>query len=49
MAAQGDLQELLRMLTARKVPMLTAMGHVKSLQSKNLKRSVGWSQITHAS
>ncbi|EGX93122.1 impact, putative [Cordyceps militaris CM01] len=37
MAGQGDLQELLRMLTARKVPMLAAMGHVKSLQTKNLK------------
>ncbi|KAM3501517.1 hypothetical protein MY10362_005493 [Beauveria mimosiformis] len=37
MAGQGDLQELLRMLTARKVPMLSAMGHVKSLQAKNLK------------
>ncbi|TQV97691.1 hypothetical protein V2A60_006575 [Cordyceps javanica] len=38
MAGQGDLQELLRMLTARKVPMLAAMGHVKSLQAKNFKR-----------
>ncbi|OAA70513.1 Impact family [Cordyceps fumosorosea ARSEF 2679] len=37
MASQGDLQELLRMFTARKVPMLAAMGHVKSLQAKNLK------------
>ncbi|KAM3526356.1 hypothetical protein NHJ13051_003511 [Beauveria bassiana] len=37
MAGQGDLQELLRMLTARKVPMLSAMGHVKSLQAMNLK------------
>lgn len=37
MAAQGDLQELLRMLTSRKVPMMTAMGHVKALQAKNLR------------
>ncbi|PNY28084.1 Protein IMPACT [Tolypocladium capitatum] len=37
MAGQGDLQELLRMLTARKVSMMAAMGHVKSLQSKNLR------------
>ncbi|OAA79340.1 Impact family [Akanthomyces lecanii RCEF 1005] len=37
MASQGDLQELLRMFTARKVSMLAAMGHVKSLQAKNLK------------
>lgn len=40
MASQGDLQELLRMFTARKVSMLAAMGHVKSLQAKNLKRLV---------
>lgn len=40
MAGQGDLQELLRMFTARKVSMLAAMGHVKSLQAKNLKRLV---------
>ncbi|KAJ6787221.1 hypothetical protein PWT90_07856 [Aphanocladium album] len=37
MASQGDLQELLRMFTARKVSMLAAMGHIKSLQAKNLK------------
>ncbi|KZZ97520.1 Ribosomal protein S5 domain 2-type fold protein [Moelleriella libera RCEF 2490] len=37
MAAQGDLQELLRMLTSRKVPMMTAMGHIKALQAKNLR------------
>ncbi|KAK2589531.1 hypothetical protein QQS21_012793 [Conoideocrella luteorostrata] len=37
MSGHGDLQELLRMLTARKVPMMTAMGYVKSLQSKNLR------------
>lgn len=38
MASQGDLQELLRMLTARKVSMIVAMGHIKSLQAKGLKR-----------
>ncbi|GAO15003.1 uncharacterized protein UV8b_00485 [Ustilaginoidea virens] len=37
MAGHGDLQELLRMFTARKVPMMTAMGHIKSLQAKNLR------------
>ena len=37
MADQGDLRELLRMLTARKVPMITAMGHIKALQSKQLR------------
>lgn len=40
MAGQGDLQELLRMFTARKVSMMAAMGHVKALQSKNLRRYV---------
>lgn len=38
MAAQGDLQELLRIFTSRKVPMLGAMKHVQALQSKNIKR-----------
>ena len=38
MAGQGDLQELLRMFTARKVSMLAAMGYVKALQAKGLKR-----------
>ncbi|KAL7799208.1 hypothetical protein V8C37DRAFT_366981 [Trichoderma ceciliae] len=37
MAGQGDLQEMLRMLTARKASMMAAMGCVKALQSKNLK------------
>ncbi|KAK0382791.1 hypothetical protein NLU13_9886 [Sarocladium strictum] len=37
MADQGDLKELLRMLTARKVSMLAAMKHVKSLQAASLK------------
>ncbi|VUC38013.1 unnamed protein product [Clonostachys rosea] len=37
MAAQADLQELLRIFTARKVPMLGAMRHVQALQSKDLK------------
>lgn len=38
MAGHGDLQEMLRMLTARKAPMMAAMGYIKALQSKNLKR-----------
>jgi len=38
MAGQGDLQELLRMLNSRKVPMMAAMGHIKALQAKNLRR-----------
>ncbi|RCI16455.1 hypothetical protein L249_2665 [Ophiocordyceps polyrhachis-furcata BCC 54312] len=37
MAGQQDLQELLRMLTSRKVPMMTAMGHVKALQKEGLR------------
>lgn len=37
MSAQGDLQELLRMFTSRKVPMMAAMGHIRALQAKNLK------------
>ncbi|TWU75949.1 hypothetical protein ED733_006591 [Metarhizium rileyi] len=37
MAGHGDLQELLRMFTSRKVPMMTAMRHVQALQSKNLR------------
>ncbi|KAF7546400.1 hypothetical protein G7046_g9311 [Stylonectria norvegica] len=36
---QGDLQELLRMLTARKLSMIAAMGQVKALQAKNLRRT----------
>ncbi|CAG9943718.1 unnamed protein product [Clonostachys rosea f. rosea IK726] len=46
MAGQADLQELLRIFTARKVPMLGAMRHVQALQSKNL-RSI--EQIAEAS
>lgn len=38
MAGHGDLQEMLRMLTARKASMMAAMGYIKALQSKNLKR-----------
>lgn len=38
MAGHGDLQEMLRMLTARKASMMAAMGHIKALQAKNLKR-----------
>ncbi|KAL7951660.1 hypothetical protein V8C42DRAFT_304772 [Trichoderma barbatum] len=37
MAGHGDLQEMLRMLTARKASMMAAMGYIKALQSKNLK------------
>ncbi|KAM0307772.1 hypothetical protein HYE67_000548 [Fusarium culmorum] len=37
MATQNDLQELIRLLTARKVSMMAAMGQVKALQSKNLR------------
>ncbi|KAH6605852.1 ribosomal s5 domain 2-type fold [Trichoderma cornu-damae] len=43
MAGHGDLQEMLRMLTARKAPMMAAMGYIRALQSKNLKRrETGW-------
>lgn len=38
MAAQGDLQELLRIFTSRKVSMLAAMKHVQALQAQELKR-----------
>lgn len=38
MATQNDLQELIRLLTARKMSMMAAMGQVKALQSKNLRR-----------
>lgn len=38
MAGHGDLQEMLRMLTARKASMMAAMGYIKALQAKNLKR-----------
>ncbi|KAM5346515.1 hypothetical protein ACJ41O_009520 [Fusarium nematophilum] len=37
MATQNDLQELLRLLTARKMSMMAAMGQVKALQAKNLR------------
>ncbi|KAH0601519.1 hypothetical protein MHUMG1_00395 [Metarhizium humberi] len=37
MSGHGDLQELLRMFTSRKVPMMAAMGHIKALQAKNLR------------
>jgi hypothetical protein len=38
MATQNDLQELIRLLTARKMTMMAAMGQVKALQSQNLRR-----------
>jgi hypothetical protein len=38
MAGHGDLQEMLRMLTSRKASMMAAMGYIKALQAKNLKR-----------
>ncbi|KAF5007274.1 hypothetical protein FDECE_6389 [Fusarium decemcellulare] len=37
MATQNDLQELLRLLTGRKMSMMAAMGQVKALQTKNLR------------
>ncbi|KAF4122675.1 hypothetical protein GMORB2_6982 [Geosmithia morbida] len=37
MAGHGDLQELLRIFTSRRVPMMTAMKHVQALQLKSLK------------
>ncbi|CAM1502054.1 Fc.00g040380.m01.CDS01 [Cosmosporella sp. VM-42] len=37
MASQSDLQALLRLLTARKMSMMAAMGQVKALQAKNLR------------
>ncbi|KAF5502703.1 Protein IMPACT-A [Colletotrichum aenigma] len=37
MASQQDLQDLLRLITARKVPMMTAMNQVKALQAVNLR------------
>ncbi|KAK7414492.1 hypothetical protein QQX98_006678 [Neonectria punicea] len=37
MATQNDLQELLRLFTARKMSMMAAMGQVKALQAKNLR------------
>ena len=37
MAGHGDLQELLRMFTARKISMMASMKHVQALQAKNLK------------
>lgn len=38
MASHGDLQELLRIFTSRKVSMMASMKHVQALQGKNLKR-----------
>lgn len=39
MAAQQDLQELLRMLTVgRKVPMMQAITQIKALQAADLRR-----------
>lgn len=40
MAGQGDLQELLRMLTSRRVSIMAAMGHFKALQAEKLLRYV---------
>lgn len=37
MAGHGDLQEILRMFTSRKVSMMAAMKHVQALQAKDLK------------
>lgn len=38
MSGHGDLQELLRIFTSRRVPMMAAMKHVQALQLKSLKR-----------
>ena len=38
MATQQDLQELLRLQTARKMPMKDAMAQIKALQSASLRR-----------
>lgn len=40
MATQQDLQELLRLQTARKVPIKDSMAQIKALQSVSLRRSV---------
>lgn len=40
MATQQDLQELLRLQTARKIPIKDSMAQIKALQSVNLRRSV---------
>lgn len=40
MATQQDLQELLRLQTARKMPMKDAMAQIKALQSASLRRQV---------
>ncbi|KAK7422299.1 hypothetical protein QQZ08_009607 [Neonectria magnoliae] len=37
MATQNDLQELLRLVTARKMSMMAAMAQVKALQAKDLR------------
>jgi hypothetical protein len=40
MASQEDLRDLLRLMTTgrNKVPMMAAMGRVKSLQAANIRR-----------
>lgn len=40
MATQKDLQELLRLQTARRMPIKDAMAQVKALQAASLRRSV---------
>lgn len=40
MATQQDLQELLRLQTARRMPIKDAMAQVKALQAVSLRRSV---------
>lgn len=40
MATQQDLQELLRLQTARKIPIKDSMAQIKALQSVGLRRSV---------
>lgn len=41
MASQQDLQELIRLMTiGMRVPMKDALGRIKELQAKNLRRYV---------
>lgn len=40
MATQQDLQELLRLQTARRIPIKDAMAQIKALQAVSLRRSV---------
>lgn len=48
MATQQDLQELLRLMTGRKIPMITAMGQIKALQTVNLRRRAPLSHLNQS-